>query len=254
MVTNFLHLLFSTFDNNHHHHWWRWAFFSKWRFRNSGCWLLERHGIEISFCARSIIIIILLCVQVFVHTVLFSCRLNAAHFFHPLFICQFSILRLVMALCASFIVLCAGVWWCTFVENEWQIRCIVACDQHLEFIFFVRCDYCIFFLFKTPSPTFIYITENREHKRAHIESCCLICVVVHVLIENNVFRIRNCTCRCVIVYVYVLCSNTNQIRWAETVVIVVGVVVAAVHCAITAKRQQIKQKLICLLTKDHTST
>lgn len=111
-----------------------------------------------------------------------------------------------------------------------------------------------FFLFKTPSPTFIYITENREHKRAHIESCCLICVVVHVLIENNVFRIRNCTCRCVIVYVYVLCSNTNQIRWAETVLIVVGVVVAAVHCAITAKRQQIKQKLICLLTKDHTST
>lgn len=130
---------------------------------------------------------------------------------------------------------CGLVWMEHFIENEWQIY--VACDQHSEFIFLV-CNAVFFFLSKH-----IY----------NIESCHLICFV-HVLIENNVFRIRNCTCRCVIVYVYVLCSNTNQIRWAETVVIVVGVVVAAVHCAITAKCQQIKQKLICLLTKDHTST
>lgn len=75
----------STFDNNHHHHCWGRAFFSKWRFRNSGCWLLERHGIEISFCARSIIIIILLCTSICTHTALFSfsfsCRSNVAHFF-----------------------------------------------------------------------------------------------------------------------------------------------------------------------------
>lgn len=118
-----------------------------------------------------------------------------------------------MALCASSVVLCAGVWCGVLLlkmNGKYGVLLRVTSIWSSYFLFVVIIVF--FFLFKTPSPTFIYITENREHKRAHIESCCLICVVVHVLIENNVFRIRNCTCRCVIVYVYVLCSNTNQIR------------------------------------------
>lgn len=97
--------------------------------------------------------------------------------------------------------------------------CIVACDQHLEFIFFLFVVIVFYFyILLTPSLThlhkFIYITTEK----AHIESYCLICVM-HVLIENNVLSIQNCTCVCEIasvsLRVYVLCCVQIQIKFVK---------------------------------------
>lgn len=207
--------------------------------------------------------------QAYTHSVLFSCRLNVTHFLFILLICQFfSHFKI------GYGIVCKQQKQplCWYFCRKWMANTVYCCvwPAFGVHIFCSLCDYCVCFLFYfcISNPfTYIYLYNNAP-ARAHIESCCLICVVVHVLIENNVLRIQNCTCVCECVAVWVcvfpLCLNTNQIRWAETAVIVAvaGVVVAtayAIHvrctsCNYSKKCQQIKQKLICLLTKDHTFT
>lgn len=156
--------------------------------------------------------------------------------------------------CADAPLYCAGVWW--YFCWKWMENSVYCCvwPAFGVHIFCVRCDYCIFFL----NPfTYIYL-YNGEHKKAHIESCCLICVVVHVLIENNVLRIQNCTCASVsvcncICVVFKYKSNSLSrdgcyCRWCCCCCCCCSGFCCT--CAITAKCQQIKQKLICLLTKD----